>query len=1061
VSPVRDRFPHVVIRASAGTGKTFQLSNRFLDLAAAGEPLDSILATTFTRKAAGEILDRVLTRLAQAALDPQKLADLGKHVGDGAIQPPQCQQLLRDMVRHLHRLRVGTLDSFFIQVARSFSLELGLPPGWQIIDEVADQRLRAEAVRAVLREEATTEVVSLMNLLTKGEATRSVSEQIASLVNELYGFFVEAPAEAWQALVRHKELPDKELHAALLALEQAPIAKGNRCATAREQDLANARAGDWLAFLTKGLGTKVFDGTETFYSKPIPDDLVTAYRPLVTHAKAVLVGRIANQTDATHRLLKRFDEAYQRLKTTQRALRFEDVTRKLGERWVAQRLQEVVFRLDARLSHLLLDEFQDTSPLQWRVLRPFAQSVIEGSGQRSFFCVGDVKQAIYGWRGGVAEIFEALGDDLPQLQPDSLTKSYRSCPAVIDTVNRVFQGLTGNKVLERYATAASKWAARFEPHSTARMDLAGHCRLLTAPPAPEGQEQGVETLRFAARQVAELYRQAAGHTIGVLVRRNAAVARLIFELRQQGIEASEEGGNPLTDSPAVQLVLSLLTLADHPGDTVARFHVANSPLGTAVGLSRFDDTAAAWRLSNQIRDSLMTQGYGPTVYAWVKRLAGSCDRRDLNRLMQLVEKAYGYQASATTRADDFVTLICQQRVEDPTSAPVRVMTVHQSKGLQFDIVVLPELDVGLTGQPPQLVIGRPKPTAPVEYVCRYVAKNLRPLLPQKFSAMFESHECQVVEESLCVLYVALTRAVHGLHMIIAPAKPQEKTVPSTAAGLLRRALADGQQAEPESVLYELGRAGWMTAEAKPPAPPPRPLPDSEGTRPLDLCVAPSPQQAFRGLDRQMPSQMEGGNLVSLSQALCLDSREALDRGTLIHAWFEAIEWLDCEQPSRSKLQELGRSAILTGLDLSRLLDQFEQALRQPALSTLLSRATYEKPAGPQADSAVHRRPGMTHPRWKVWRERPFALREGDAILSGQIDRLVVLYEGEQAVAADLIDYKTDRVSVEDPAVFAARVEHYRPQLEAYRRAVARLLGVNEAQVSARLAFVAAGVVCPI
>ena len=195
MTAVSTKFPHLVIRASAGTGKTFQLSNRFLALVAAGEPLDSILATTFTRKAAGEILDRVLTRLAEAALDPKKQAELAKHV-DPSLDQARCQRLLRDMVRHLHRLRVGTLDSFFIQVARSFSLELGLPPAWQIIDEVDDRRMRAEAIRTVLREESTMDVVALMNLLTKGEATRSVSEQITLLVNDLYSVFVEAPAEA-------------------------------------------------------------------------------------------------------------------------------------------------------------------------------------------------------------------------------------------------------------------------------------------------------------------------------------------------------------------------------------------------------------------------------------------------------------------------------------------------------------------------------------------------------------------------------------------------------------------------------------------------------------------------------------------------------------------------------------------------------------------------------------------------------------------------------------------------------------------------------------------------
>lgn len=1060
MTPAQAKFPHVVIRASAGTGKTFQLSNRFLGLVAAGEPLDSILATTFTRKAAGEILDRVLTRLAEAALDGRKLAALAQHVDEGLDQP-RCQRLLREMVRHLHRLRVGTLDSFFIQVARSFSLELGLPPAWQIIDEVTDRRMRAEAIRAVLREESTLDVVNLMNLLTKGEATRSVSEQITFLVNDLYGVFVEAPPEAWQTLTRHKELSPEELQRAIDALAAVPVPQGNRLDKARQQDLANARSGDWLEFLAKGLSAKILDGTETFYGKPIPEELIAGYKPLVAQAKAVLVGRIANQTDATRRLLEHFDEAYHRLKLAQRALRFEDVTRKLGGRWVADRLQEVVFRLDARLSHLLLDEFQDTSPLQWRVLRPFAKTVVDGSQRRSFFCVGDVKQAIYGWRGGVAEIFEAINDDLPEIQPAALNQSFRSCQVVIDAVNRVFERLRENPVLDRHPEAAAKWASRFDPHSTARKELVGHARLVAAPEAGEGEEQGTATLQAAATLVKELHDQAPGRSIGVLVRRNAAVARLIFSLRRLGIEASEEGGNPLTDSPAVQLVLSLLSLADHPGDTVARFHVANSPLGEAVGLPQFDDDKAAGRLSHDLRERLMTHGYGPTLYGWVKLLAPSCDRRDLNRLSQLVELAYGYQATATTRADDFLNLVRQQKVEDPSSAAVRVMTVHQSKGLQFDIVVLPELDMGLTGQPPQIVVGRPRPTDDIEHVCRYVAKNLRPLLPDRFTAMFDAHERQVVEESLCVLYVALTRAVHALHLVVAPSRSNEKTIPCTAAGLLRAALTDGQPATPGAVLYENGQPNWMMpTEAADPLPPAVAQPEkaAKSASPAALLLAPAPHRVSRGLERRLPSQLEGGRQVGLAQRMRLDAAQSLDRGSLMHAWFEAIEWLDTQRPNRGELEKLGQSVILTALDLTSLIDDFERALARPAMSALLTLATYRQPARHAADGGVCLRPGLARPRWKVWRERPFALREGDTILSGKIDRLVVLYDGDQAVAADLVDFKTDAVSVDEPRAIDARVAHYRPQLEAYRRAVARLLGLDAGQASARLAFVEAGVV---
>ena len=107
-------WPNVVIRASAGTGKTYQLSNRYLQLAADGQPPEQVLASTFARKAAGEILGRVLVRLAEAALDETARRELTRAI-ERELSPADCHRLLKKLVGELHRLRIGTLDSFFVQ----------------------------------------------------------------------------------------------------------------------------------------------------------------------------------------------------------------------------------------------------------------------------------------------------------------------------------------------------------------------------------------------------------------------------------------------------------------------------------------------------------------------------------------------------------------------------------------------------------------------------------------------------------------------------------------------------------------------------------------------------------------------------------------------------------------------------------------------------------------------------------------------------------------------------------------------------------------------------------
>jgi ATP-dependent helicase/nuclease subunit A len=627
----------------------------------------------------------------------------------------------------------------------------------------------------------------------------------------LYDVFLDSGQAAWQIIPRYNPLEESAVRDVLTQLADLDGFDDKRLAQARDKKLQAAEIGDWDAFVANGFAQRIICGESLYYGKSIEPRVLDAYRPLIDHARAELVNRLANQTTGTYEMLSHFDEQYRRLKTARRVMRFDDVTRALADGLTDRRVEELAYRLDGPLSHLLLDEFQDTSLGQWKVLLPFAKRVTANCGTRSFFCVGDGKQAIYGWRGGMAEIFDSVAQELPGVSEQSLVESYRSAQVVIDVVNRVFDNLPRNPALAEFPVVASRWNAHFEQHKTTKTALTGCCRLLAAPQAAEEGTREAVTLRFAAAHIAELAKQHPEQTIGVLARRNKAIAPLIFELRSRhDVVASEEGGNPLTDSPAVMLVLSLLKLADHPGDTAARFHVARSPLGPAVGLTFFDDEKQAQRLSQRIREQLVADGYGRTLDGWVKALAGECGLRDLNRLLQLVTLAYRLDDGRLRRPDDFITEIGSQRVEDPTAAKVRVMTVHQAKGLQFDIVVLPELDVSVKPQTPSVVIERDAPLGPIRRVSRYVNETIQKLLPDDLQPMFAGWSDALIGESLCVLYVAMTRAVHALDMIIAPSAVNEKTWPKTFAGVLRGALAPGQPAQPGTLLHQHGDADWSS-----------------------------------------------------------------------------------------------------------------------------------------------------------------------------------------------------------------------------------------------------------
>ncbi|MGD9126112.1 MAG: UvrD-helicase domain-containing protein, partial [Planctomycetia bacterium] len=1054
MSQSSDFFANEVIRASAGTGKTFQLSNRYLGLVAVREPFETILATTFTKKAAGEILDRVLLRLAEAVIESDKREELGRFTGNESFTADDWLSLLHQMVHRLHSLRISTLDQFFLQLARIFSLELAMPPGWRIVDETVDARLQAEAIQNILAEHDTSDVLRLMHQLTKGDVARSVENQLATLVKNLYSIYLDAPAEAWDAFRPPAKPADTAIHNALYELrENRDWTTHKSILKALDSDYERFCSQDFEKFLSGGLAKAVAEGKDVYYRQPIPPTMVDAYETLLAKARVELIFPIINQTRATRELLERFDRAYHALKQSRRGFRFEDVTRRVADSLGLNpqekpNLRKADFRLDGRLSHLLLDEFQDTSPIQWRVLRPFAHRTVEPAPHRSFFCVGDVKQAIYGWRGGVAEIFEAIDRELANLTPGSLETSYRSSPVVIETVNRVFGSLMMNQALQNYSKAAETWAGRYAIHSTARSALAGHATLEVVPMRLEEGEEKVSTdesqvqvEQYTTQRIAELHRKLPGASIGVLVRRNETVGRLIGRLRSLGIRASEEGGNPLTDSSAVQVVLSALALADHPGDRTARYHVAHSPLGACLGLVTYDDDRLAGDVARSIREELAEAGYGPTIYRWTQAMAPSCDSRDLNRLVQLVEMAYGYEIDATSRADHFIETVQKRRVEDPSSANVRVMTVHQSKGLQFDIVILPELNQKLTGNTPTLLVDRPSPTEPVRRVCRYVNKDIRRIMPEVIEKMSDTYTQQSVEESLCLLYVAMTRAVHALHMIAANPTQISGRGGATYANVLIDGLGEG---------FQLGEADWfanephlsvgdgavsggaypradqrfLTRGQAPPLTEPPPC----------LSLAPSTRRR-RGWEHTSPSKLEGGNRVRLAERLRSDPgrRNALQEGTVLHAWFETITWLDQGTPDRERLREI--ALRLGGVEnIDRLLDEFYRLLEKPANRAVLSLSAYTKePTDPSEATPIHVRSGVRQPEWRVWTERPFTVRDGGStIMTGVIDRLVVLFDGQTPIGAEVLDFKTDRIAAEQRP---DRIEFYRPQIEAYRRAV--------------------------
>jgi len=309
-----------------------------------------------------------------------------------------------------------------------------------------------------------------------------------------------------------------------------------------------------------------------------------------------------------------------------------------------------------------------------------------------------------------------------------------------------------------------------------------------------------------------------------------------------------------------------------------------------------------------------------------------------------------------------------------------------------------------------------------------------------------------------------------LHLIIAPspARPQSGRssgqpgkLPGTFAGLIRAALAGGDPLPPETVCYEHGDPKWFqsvprvisldkrAAGSAPPLP---------GEKAPVVRLAPAARRRWRGLERVSPSQFEAASAVDLAQRLRLGAPGAMERGTVIHAWLCQIEWLDEGEPDDALLCRIGAPLACGTLDLEALVAQFRAMLAQPAIRSVLSRSAYSQPPCEGAASPAQAGPHVARPCWKVWRERPFALREHDAVTSGRFDRLVLLCDGDQPAGAEVIDFKTDSLPADDPRAVESRLESYRPQLQAYSRAAAALLGVELERVLGKIVWVELGLV---
>ncbi|MGE4294863.1 MAG: RecB-like helicase [Campylobacterales bacterium] len=430
--------PYLACEASAGSGKTWQLSLRYAALLLMDTPAERILCLTFTNKAAAEMLERIselLDRLGDARHQEQRKILCGwLQISETALLD-KLPQTRSGFLRARHRIM--TIDAFFNQILRQFALHSGLSPLFEI--GPTDQKLLIDAfLKALERQNLLEDLRALC--LEQHRTLESLYEEFARLYAQ------EAEIERFNFAPQPPALLHR-LEAEAMAAFEAVGAFIRDCSAAsataqnlvRAQNIREAAAKTWLQR----------DRLEeyTYFKKcyrPPMDDAFAQFK------QALKAWFAASETQALARICRLyacFEQSLSDFKKQARKLDFADVTH-LTYKLLTQGVEGdfFYFKLDGRIEHLLIDEFQDTSTVQFEILRPLIEEFTSGMGTpakasiKSFFYVGDAKQSIYRFRGGNPHLFAAVQRNYANIRRQTLAVNFRSLQMPVDFVNRVFEG---------------------------------------------------------------------------------------------------------------------------------------------------------------------------------------------------------------------------------------------------------------------------------------------------------------------------------------------------------------------------------------------------------------------------------------------------------------------------------------------------------------------------------------------------------------------------------------------------------------------------------------------
>lgn len=1060
----------VWVAANAGTGKTKVLTDRVLRLLLAGSKPDKILCITYTKAAAAEMEHRIETQLGEWAITEEKmlrskLAELTGTEPD-AKTLTKARQLFALVIDAPERIRIQTIHSFCQSLLKRFPLEAGVAPHFAVIDERTSQELLNEAQRQLFNDESSdANVGALASMISEFVFDELIAGIIrdrkkfsrwferdsgaAALQNRVYGNSSATLSTTQQQLyLKHFSYSDAELKTLRAACAVLAICNGASDRKIFEalqswfespRDLEKSM-GYAARFLTSdGKPLKTLCTADAEKQMPGLKDVLRAEQARIVKFMEEL--RSLQVVEATSRMINLAEALlgiYKRLKDAHGYMDYDDIiahtvallTRQGAAAWV-------LYKLDGGIDHLLVDEAQDTSPDQWKLVEVLADEFFAGASARhigrSLFVVGDGKQSIYSFQGADPRGFETMQSKLrkrieaseKKFRNVQLALSFRSTEPVLQAVDEIFSRPAASDGLIFSESSIA--------HAAHRKGMAGRVEIWPlAESAEEDETAARKPETILAGEIADEIRQwldakrkimsqdrllQAGDILVLVQRRSDFIPALTRALKKRDINVAGADRLVLTSHIAVEDCIALANFLLLPTDDMTLATVLKSPF---VGLSEEDVFELAYDRKNlslwqrlkelakfsaahDILAGLLAKvDYLPPyeLFAYILETTGA--RRKLaerlgteidDPLNEFLSLAIEHSDTHTPSLQGFLHWLTSGETEikrdmEKAKNEVRIMTVHGAKGLQAPVVFLPDTtrmpiqDSGILwsqGDDPIPLWSPSADHADAHYLeLKDILKNDRE------------------REYRRLLYVAMTRAEDELYI----------------CGW------KGKRAVPERCWYELVRTGisdtWDNKDGR------RVLASAQTapakTRPEQVKTAvdftmpdwvAKPPEREAALSKPLsPSRMD-----SVSGAASpLQDQTARLRGTLIHKLLQYMPDIAPENQEEAMQRFIERYGAGFGAETQeKIRQEVTGILQHPDFAAVFS-------ADSIAEAPVS---GITHNN------------DGQkVVVSGQIDRLAVVGD-----AVYIIDYKT---GVHVPQNERDVPKPYVKQMEAYRNLVAQI-----------------------